>query len=218
LNCEYKSEHDALIQRRASHIQKTLDYQLPSLSYLLFIYFEMRVLVEIPVKNPSCDVDQKANITLHALYETTKNAQSTSKRRPKKYRAVERSDGVIVEHPRYRPAASQQKPVSQSHPRRAFLLGHTFSSKEMKDVKSSRMMYDLLGVGCSASNAIHGGHCDTTKIEREGFYGAENDQWTFVGIEMYTSERRSRVESDPMDRFLCESGPWSSCSRREEQM
>ncbi|EMD66827.1 hypothetical protein COCSADRAFT_35309 [Bipolaris sorokiniana ND90Pr] len=198
-------------------MQKTLDYQLPSRSHLLFIYFEMRVLVESSVKKPSCDVHQDTNISLHALYETTKNTQSTSKRHPKKYRAVERSDGVIVERPRYRPAVSQQKSMSQSHPQRTFLYDHTFSSKETKDVKSSRMMYDLLGVGCSGSNAMHGGHCDTAKIGRRGFYGAEHYQWTFVGIEMYTSERLSFVESNPIDRFLYESGPWSSCSRREEE-
>ncbi|EMD95344.1 hypothetical protein COCC4DRAFT_65438 [Bipolaris maydis ATCC 48331] len=177
----------------------------------------MRVLVENSVKKPSCDAHQNANIPLHALCETTKNAQSTSKRRPKKYRAVERSDGVIVERPRYRPAASQQKAVSQSHPERAFLHEHTFSSKEIKDGTSSRMTYDLLGVGCSRGNTMHVGHCETTRIGREGFYGAEHRQWTIVGIEMYTSERRSFVESNPIDRFLHESGPWSSCSQRGEE-
>lgn len=177
----------------------------------------MRVLVESPLKKPSCEIRHNANISLHTLYETTKKTQSTSKRRPKKYRAVERSDGVIVEHPRYRPAASSQKPVSPSHPQRALLLDHTFLSKEMGDAKSSRMMYDLLGVGGSGSNEVHGRHCDTTNIGRRDFYGAENHQWTFVGIEMYTSERRGLVESDPIDRFLCESGPWSSYSRIEEE-
>ncbi|EUC41602.1 hypothetical protein COCMIDRAFT_40252 [Bipolaris oryzae ATCC 44560] len=178
----------------------------------------MRVLVETSIKKPNCDVHQNANIPPHALYETTKNAQSKPKRRPKKYRAVERSDGVIVEHPRYRPATLQQKPLSQSHPQRAFLLDHTFSSKEMKDAKSSRMTYDLLGVGCFGSDAIHRGHYDTAKIGRGDFCGAEHNQWTFVGIEMYTSQRRSFVGSEPIDRFLCESGPWSSCTRREGEM
>jgi len=178
----------------------------------------MRVLVETPIKKPSCDVHRNANMPPHAICEITKSAQSTPKRRPKKYRAVERSDGVIVERPRYRPATLQQKFTSQLHPQKAFLLDHTFSSKEMKDVKSSRMMYDLLGVGSSEGNSIHRGHCDTTSIGRRGFYGVENNQRTFVGIEMYTSERRSLVGSEPIDRFLCESGPWSPCSRRERNL
>ena len=103
------------------------------------------------------DARADARISSDTKHETAVKvkAQIKSKRRTKTYRAIQRPDGVVIERPRYRPADSHQKPGTKVDGDRAgsnsiILAGGT------KKERSTRLDYDLLGIGSSARDTGSG--------------------------------------------------------------
>lgn len=140
------------------------------------------------------------------------NTQTKPKRRPKKYRAVERPDGIIVEHPRYRPTAPSQNGIPK--PNHIVVVPRIYT-KQAGGVKSSRMVYELLGIGISETNFGGGNYGESTDETRGAGQGSVQYQQIHIEIEKYTVERQNRIERNAMDRFLHDGGPWSPYSQRE---
>lgn len=164
----------------------------------------MRVKQEGCFIVPVRDVRGSANAPLE-------NTQTKPKRRPKKYRAVERPDGMIVEWPRYRPAASSQN--ASPKPSQT-LVDPRISTNQAGRTKPSRTTYELLGISMSETNSSTASHNSVEEI-RQGGDGQIQFQYVLIEIDKYTVERQNHVERNTIDRFLYDKGPWSSYSQRE---
>ncbi|EOA84596.1 uncharacterized protein SETTUDRAFT_154267 [Exserohilum turcica Et28A] len=154
--------------------------------------------------------------TYNTNCEVTMNPQSKPKRGTKKYRVVQRPDGVIVEFPRYRPAASHQTPEFQSKPHRAILVCPNLFIREMEGSKPGRTMYQLVGDKMFESNI--GGDSGAIERGRGGYHDLATQQHIQRDTETHTSKRQDDLSLAAIDRFLREPAPWSPYSTREEQI
>lgn len=162
-------------------------------------------------------VPQEANFTVRDVRDSAStpldNAQTKPKRRPKKYRAVARPDGIIVERPRYRPTSlPHNKTPKPNHT----AVDSRMPTKQIGGVESSRMTYELLGIGISEINSSSENYGESTEDTGEGQGSIQVQHLHMhVEIEKYTVERQSYIERNTIDRFLHDGGPWSSYSQRE---
>ena len=138
--------------------------------------------------------------------------QTKPKRRPKKYRVVERPDGIIVERPRYRPTAPPQNETPKPN---YTVVNPKIPTKQTGGMKPNRITYELLGIGISETNPGSGNYgedTEETKVEGRRYIQYPD---IHIEIEKYTVERQSYIERKTLDRFLHDRGPWSSYSQRE---
>ncbi|KAI4931311.1 hypothetical protein J4E85_003901 [Alternaria conjuncta] len=86
------------------------------------------------------------SLPLNADLSITMTLGSKPRRSTKKYRAVKRPDGIIVEHPRYRPAGTSQKPTRNPE-RNLVSLDHVGAQeKHTQGAGPNSMEHDLMGI------------------------------------------------------------------------
>jgi hypothetical protein len=138
----------------------------------------MREAKYIPPSATRPDTQNNQNIPSKANLDNATTAQSKPKRRTKKYRAIERPDGIIVEYPRYRPAGSSQKPTigfkQDSIPSNYNCTQH----KPTKEPTPSNARHDLMGIGSSfcvvsadniGSDVYRASRKRKSRIQRRGY-------------------------------------------------
>lgn len=160
-------------------------------------------------------------VSSKAELNTTTTARSKPKRRTKKYRAIERPDGIIVEHPRYRPIDSSQKPTRKFEAY-SITSNHIGPQHERKEGASSiNTGHDLMGMGmsfCAVSTDIMGndGYIGFPGRGRGGYNEEPTREHKSFHATANRSEQQLCQELTPMARFLGERGPWSSFSLQED--
>jgi hypothetical protein len=204
------------MERCIIYPENTTPFSLSSERQPLIFYFKMRNPPKGTINGASRNIQHSTSMPPNGSHETTTKAQNKPKRPSKKYRAVQRPDGIIVEYPRYRPTTLQQPYLSRSDQQRMFLVDRKFPPKETQDVKSSRMAHDLLGVGAFGSDEPSGEYRNITEARGGAYYRRGEPHFMLVGVESYIFERQSHAESNTIGRFLEEPDPWSSCYQREK--
>ncbi|KAI4945101.1 hypothetical protein J4E91_008078, partial [Alternaria rosae] len=151
--------------------------------------------------------------------------ESKPRRCTKKYRAIKRPDGIIVEHPRYRPAGTLQKPtrnpewnlVSSNH------VGT--QHKHTQGASPSDMRYDLAGMGMGMGTGtsvfvipVEDTGRDSYPRLRGGRGGYNEVARELTPVHSMANECKQQYYDDftPIARFLSERGPWSPYSSRED--
>lgn len=177
----------------------------------------MREAKYIPPSATRPDTQNNQNIPSKANLDNATTAQSKPKRRTKKYRAIERPDGIIVEYPRYRPAGSSQKPTigfkQDSIPSNYNCTQH----KPTKEPTPSNARHDLMGIGSSfcvvSADNIGSDVCiGPLGRGRAGYNEEATCENACIQVVADRGEQQLYHESTPMARFLLEQGPRSSFS------
>lgn len=173
--------------------------------------------VQIPLGLSSKESDrdcQGGGVNSHC--DITINIKIKSKRSTKKYRAIQRPDGVVVEYPRYQPATSDQTPECQFKPHRAILICPNVFIREKEGTKPGKIVYQLVSDKTSGNNTGSGEHGGTIERGRGGYHDLAQQQIQ-TSTETHIPEGQDYIDMAVMDRFLREPGPWSPYSQREEQ-
>jgi hypothetical protein len=130
-----------------------------------------------------------------------------------RYRPVQREDGVVTEYPRYRPAHA---PTTQAimFEKKLFSLDEV-SAKQQTSVPAieRNITQDLRGIAASMQERGRDGYNGPVECGRGGYNGVFDNAAAsqFEVLSMSSDIQRGLA---PMERFLCEDGPWSSCSGR----
>jgi len=155
----------------------------------------------------------------------TMTLESKPQRCTKKHRAIKRPDGIIVEHPRYRPAGTPQKPT-RSPERNLISLDHVDTQrKHIQRAGPNSMEHDLMGIrtGMDMDISVRAVPVDAmgsdsyTRLGRgRGGYNEVARELTPVHVMANGCKQQSYAGFNPMARFLSERGPWSPHSSRED--
>jgi len=153
----------------------------------------------------------------------TMTVESKPRRSTKKYRAVKRPDGIIVEHPRYRPAGTSQKPTRNPE-RNLVSLDHVGTQeKHIQGAGLNSMEHDLMGIGMDMDISVRAVPVDAmgsdsyTRLGRgRGGYNEVARELTPVHITANRCKQQFYADLNPMARFLSERGPWSPRSSQED--
>ncbi|CAO2654022.1 Nn.00g107550.m01.CDS01 [Neocucurbitaria sp. VM-36] len=134
--------------------------------------------------------------------------QTKSRRHTKKYRALERSDGVIIEYPRYQPASSAPRPALHFE-KKLFTLDNTRISSKPKEKSRAigAMDEDMVDIGAHFVACGRDGYNAPVVCGRGGYNGP---------FDLQTGSQKQRhCGLMPMQRFLAEAGPWTTFEVRE---
>jgi hypothetical protein len=181
---------------------------------------KMRSISRSP--NDSAFLHVQANTTVPSTVNLsmTMTIQTKPKRRTKKYRPVERPDGIIIEHPRYQPIDSSPGPDLRFE-KKLFSLENVSTSSKL-DISSRLAVIEsgFIGIGACLEDTGRDGYNDFADGGRVRRNQELPSTHTLGGVEVHTEvqrsyDQRSYDDMTPMDRFLFEAGYWSSCSRRE---
>ena len=149
----------------------------------------------------------------------TMTLESKPRRRAKKYRAIKRPDGIIVEHPRYRPAGTSQEPTRSAE--RNLVSSSQVGIQHKQGAGQNSMEHVLMGIGMDISvravpvDAM--GSDSHTRLGRgRGGYNEVVRELTPVHDMTNGCKQHSYADFHPMARFLSERGPWSPHSSRED--
>jgi hypothetical protein len=149
-----------------------------------------------------------------ASLKITMTSQTKPKRRTKKYSAIKRVDGVITEHPRYKPTGSPPQSNTKFEKKLLSLEEITRSSKQERPNRWAVKEDAFVSIGAFLEVTGRDGYNDLAQQggeEREEL--PSNHEPKEVQVEVL--QREPSAGMTPMDRFLYEKGAWSSCSRRE---
>jgi hypothetical protein len=142
----------------------------------------------------------------------TIQAEAKPKRRTK-YRPVQRPDGVIVLQRPYHPTTLPSAPAPKFEKHLPTFVVPTATHKQKDKIR--RRDEDLAGVGSILMETGGGDNNDSLKAGRGGYNdpccGSE-EVWDFLEDAQRTLNNR---QITPMQRFLGESGPWSTLESRE---
>ncbi|KAI4659298.1 uncharacterized protein J4E78_005725 [Alternaria triticimaculans] len=156
------------------------------------------------------------SLPLNADLSITMTLESKPRRSTKKYRAVKRPDGIIVEHPRYRPAGTSQKPTRNPE-RNLVSLDHVGTQeKHTQGAGPNSMEHDLMGIGIGMDISVRAmpvdamGSDNYTRLGRgRGGYNEVARELTSAHIMANGCKQQSYADFNPMARFLGEQGPWT---------
>ena len=159
----------------------------------------------------SFDITPMANLTINMDMQR----RGRSKRHIR-YRPVQREDGVVTEYPRYHPTHA---PAAQAtmFEKKLFGLDEVSAKQQTSTFASERnMTQDLRGITASMEERGRDGYNGPTEYGRGGYNGVfgnatdlQAGQFEVPGISLDIGRGLA-----PMEHFLCEDGPWSSCSGR----
>jgi hypothetical protein len=166
---------------------------------------------------------QTNNTILHAQANTTipstanltisMTVKTELKRRPRKYRAVERPNGVNSEQPRYQPATSA--PIRElKFEKKLFTLSNLpIPSKGIEKARENNGKEDMLGIGAFVDDLDSDGSNELAARGRGGYNGLARSTPGDIYLESFQQDASDDMTS--IDRFLREDGAWSSFSQRE---
>ncbi|KAH9861689.1 hypothetical protein J1614_011442 [Plenodomus biglobosus] len=155
------------------------------------------------------NIAPSAALTINIAFNTN------SKSRPKKatkYRAVQRADGVVVEHPQYQPPNAPRR-TDFTFEGKPLLMEEVSRANPSKSPLSSTMNNDLLGIGTFLADQGRDGYnttldCCSTGVH-EDMYATSIDESDLLSL-----DASSCSSLDAMDRFILGSDAWSTLSRR----
>jgi hypothetical protein len=155
--------------------------------------FSMRSTTDIPVAANPHQVAHTAFVSRTADLSITIQAEEKSKK-PVKYRAIQRSDGVVVEKPRYSPATSvsprpKTTPVTSGAPATFPGVGrHDAIIKRLDmDLAAKRSSWEAMSSVCASARADDSGQPEYDRC---------------------LDSMRRRIEK--VERYLTTDGPWSA--------
>jgi hypothetical protein len=183
-------------------------------------HFKMREEKHIPATSTASNTQTSPTIPSNTNLSITMTLESKHRRHTKRYRVIERPDGIIVEHPRYRPAGTSQKATKnlKGNPVPSHRIGT--QCKHTQGTSSSSMEHDLMGIGmsvCVVPIDVTGSDGHTRLGSGRGGDNEVARERTPIPIIADGCEQLSHAGFTPMARFLSERGPWSSCSFQEDQ-
>jgi hypothetical protein len=166
----------------------------------------MKPILNINTTTSNIDISALATLSI----TMTIQAEAKPKKRTK-YRPVQRPDGVIVLQRPYRPTASPAPaPKFEKH-----LPTFVVPTATHKQQSTRRRDEDLAGVGSRLTETGGEDNNDSLEAGRGGYndpcYRSE-EVWGFLEDVQRTRNNR---QITPMQRFLGESGPWSTFESRE---
>ncbi|OAL51560.1 hypothetical protein IQ07DRAFT_642502 [Pyrenochaeta sp. DS3sAY3a] len=165
------------------------------------------------------------------------NAKSSKKHSNKKYRAMERPDGVIIEYPRYQPSTSPA-PQGPQFEKKLFTLPARVSPKPrsknpatpaLARVVARDQDFELSAIGAFATQSGRDGYNDVVLGGRDGYNDIAlcgRDGYNDVALcgrggynsafNLDAEVKSMRDQRDagrgrslaPMQRFMDEEGPW----------
>jgi hypothetical protein len=171
----------------------------------------MRSTTDIPVAANPHHTAHTAFVPRTADLSTTRQAGDRSKK-PVKYRAIQRSDGVVIEKPRYSPATSVSPrpkaiPVTSGAPA-------TFPGLGRYDAITKRLDMDLAAKGSSweaMSSACASARADDSgQREYDRSLGSMRRQ-----IEKADASTTGDKDKVVLERYISTDGPWSAYELRE---
>ncbi|KAH7378360.1 hypothetical protein BKA66DRAFT_150108 [Pyrenochaeta sp. MPI-SDFR-AT-0127] len=154
-------------------------------------------------------ISQNANLSI------TITMQSKQKRQTKKYRAVARPDGVIIEYPKYQPATSPPRQTFQFE-KKVFTLDEYSKMLQAKklDKTIERRTEDLLNIGAFLKEHSDAGGNGLLQHGRGGYNGVF-DLEAELHEELQVLRNHQKCAQSPMPLFLAEVGPWSNYELRQ---
>ena len=163
------------------------------------------------------------SLPLNADLSITMTLESKPRRSTKKYRAVKRPDGIIVEHPRYRPAGTSQKPTRNPE-RNLVSVDHVGTQRKYtQGAGPNSMEHDLMGIGMGMGISVRAVPVDamgsdncTRRGRGRGGYNEVARELTPAHIMAIGCKQQCYADFNPMARFLSEQGPWIPHSSRED--
>jgi hypothetical protein len=169
----------------------------------------MRSSTDIPVAANPPHTAHPAFVPRTADLSTTTQAGDRSKK-PVKYRAIQRSDGVVIEKPRYSPATSASpRPTSIPVTSRA---PATFPGVGRYDLIIKRLDVDLAAKGSSweaMSSVCASARADNSgQQEYDGSLGSMRRQ-------IEKADATTSGDKVMLERYLTIDGPWSAYELRE---
>lgn len=154
-------------------------------------------------------ISPSANLTI------TMTIQPKQKRHTKKYRAVARTDGVIIEYPQYQPPNSPPRQAFQFEKKVFTFDNHFVLPKAKKPMERiERRTEDLLDIGAFTKAHERDGYNEPLECGRGGYNGAF-DLGRALQVELQALRGCQKGIQSPMRRFLAETGPWNSYELKE---
>lgn len=162
--------------------------------------------------NQTSTPDPNINIASSSQLNITMTIQSYPKSKPrtksKKYRPIERPDGVIIECPGYQPTTSPPRQALQFEKKlRTLALPPTPSNikpKQRHTIESiTAMDKDLIAIGAHFAECGRDGYNAPNALVHAG-RGGYNAPFDLRG----EVPQQGRCGMMPMQRFLGEDGPW----------
>lgn len=207
------------------------------LSYRFLPQARMRVPSSITIQQnnqiyPTLTLPVSSSATIHFTMSPNAKQPKKHSNKSKKYRAMERPDGVIIEYPRYHPSTSPA-PQGLQFEKKLFTLPARVSptprSKNPATPAPARAVprdqdFELSAIGAFAAQSGRDGYNDVVLGGRDGYNdvalcgrGGYNS-----AFDLNAEARSMRDQRDagrgrslaPMQRFMDEEGPWGAFELR----
>jgi hypothetical protein len=167
----------------------------------------MRSSINTLTNPASHHIQANTTVPSTASPKITMTIHTKPQRHTRKYRPIERPDGVITEHPRYQPVGSSSNADLKFEKKLFSLEEIPRPSKQDLQSKFAVRESDLIGIGAALEDTGRDGYNGLADGERVG------NQELSSKLDAESLPRDFFAGMTPMDRFLYEAGAWASCSQ-----